>query len=204
MSSDAADLAALAGRAGSARADAQRTRERLVEAVDGWVAEHGSPPARLADVAERAGVSTATAYRHFSSVDDVIRAFVLQLPIRTVELFDEAGGRGGDPVDAFARWNLAWVRACEEHGALAVHLRSPRGFLERRENDEPVIAYACSQIEPLLDRLADDAGRDTTMMLFMWNVTSDPREVLDLRRLGWSVERIADFVTRAVLATPPC
>ena len=39
-------------------------------------------------------------------------------------------------------------------------------------------------------------------MLFTWNVTSDPREVLDLHRLGWDAERIAEFVTRSVLATP--
>lgn len=41
-----------------------------------------------------------------------------------------------------------------------------------------------------------------TMMLFTWNVTSDPREALDLQRLNWSVDRIAEFVTRVVLATP--
>ena len=70
--------------------------------------------------------------------------------------------------------------------------------MERRDEREPVISFACAQIEPLLERL----DGDTTMMLFMWNITSDPREVIDLRRLGWGSERIADFVTRAVLATP--
>lgn len=162
------------------------------------MADHGAPPERLADVARLAGVSTATAYRHFASVDDAIRAFVLQLPVRAAELFSESASPDLEPVEAFAAWNLAWVQACEEHGELAVHLRSPQGFLQRRDEGEPVIAFACAQIEPLLDRL----DGDTTMMLFMWNVTSDPREVLDLRRLGWDTERIADFVTRAVLATP--
>lgn len=198
MGSDVNDLSALAGRSPSQRADTKRTHERLIDALNRWVAEQGSPPERLADVAALAGVSTATAYRHFASVDDAIRAFVLQLPVRAVELFDVSGGVAGDPVEAFARWNRAWVSACEEHGELAVHLRSPRGFLQRRDEAEPVISFACAQIEPLLDRL----DGDTTMMLFMWNVTSDPREVHDLRRRGWSVERIADFVTRAVLATP--
>ena len=196
-------LSGLAGRTASTRSDSKRTSERLIEALNEWVREHGAPPERLADVAQLAGVSTATAYRHFASVDDAIRAFVLQLPIRAAELFAESGLADSDSdrtaaIDAFAAWNLAWVRACEEHGELAVHLRSSRGFLERRDEGEPVIAFACAHIEPLLERLEGD----TTMMLFMWNVTSDPREVIDLRRLGWSVERIADFVTRAVLATP--
>jgi len=198
VSSTPDDLSALAGRSPSARSDTKRTSERLLDALNQWVAEHGGPPERLADVAQLAGVSTATAYRHFASVDDVIRAFVLQLPIRAAELFAESVGPAAEPVDAFAAWNLAWVRACEEHGELAIHLRSPQGFLQRRDEGEPVISFACAQIEPLLERL----DGDTTMMLFMWNVTSDPREVLDLRRLGWDTERIADFVTRAVLATP--
>lgn len=191
-------LASLAGRSSSSRSDTRRTHDRLINAVNRWVAENGSAPERLADVAELAGVSTATAYRHFASVDDAIQAFVLQLPIRAVELFEVSGGAGGDPVEAFRRWNRSWVQACSEHGELAVYLRSPEGFLQRRDEREPVIMFACSQIEPLLDRLAGD----TVMMLFMWNVTSDPREVLDLQRRGWGVERIADFVTNAVLATP--
>jgi AcrR family transcriptional regulator len=198
VSSTSDDLSALAGRSSSTRSDTKRTSERLIDALNHWVADHGAPPERLADVARLAGVSTATAYRHFASVDDAIRAFVLQLPIRAAELFAESSSPDMDPVDAFAAWNLAWVRACEEHGELAVHLRSPQGFLQRRDEGEPVISFACAQIEPLLERL----DGDTTMMLFMWNVTSDPREVLDLRRLGWGSERIADFVTRAVLATP--
>ena len=198
MSSTPDDLSGLAGRSPSTRSDTKRTSERLIEALNRWVAEHGAPPERLADVAGLAGVSTATAYRHFASVDDAIRAFVLQLPIRAAELFAESGSSDSDPIAAFATWNRAWVQACEEHGELAVHLRSRQGFLQRRDEGEPVISFACAQIEPLLDRL----DGDTTMMLFMWNVTSDPREVLDLRRLGWSTERIADFVTRAVLATP--
>lgn len=200
VSSDAhTDLAGLAGRATSTRSDTRETHQRLIDAVQAWVATHGAPPERLADIASMADVSTATAYRHFASHDDAIQAFVLQLPARAVELFTESGGAGDDPVESFARWNRAWVEACVEHGELAVHLRSTVGFLQRRDEHDPVIEYACAQIEPLLDQL----DGDTTMLLFMWNVTSDPREVLDLQRLGWSPEAIADFVTRAVLATPP-
>lgn len=191
-------LSETAGRASPERSDSRDTRMRLIAAVQQWVAAHGTAPARLADVATTAGVSTATAYRHFASVDDAIQAFVLQLPTRAVELFEESGGPSGEPHDAFHRWNQSWVTSCLEHGPLAVHLRSPVGFLERRANGDPVIGYACAQIEPLLEAL----GGNTLMRLFTWNVTSDPREVLDLTQLGWTPERIADFVTRSVLATP--
>lgn len=198
MAVDSDALAALAGRTSSMRSDTRRTHEQLTDAVQTWVRTHGAPPERLADVAELAGVSTATAYRHFASIDDAIQAFVLQLPVRAVELFEAAGGPEGDPIEALRRWNRSWVDACLEHGELAVFLRSPRGFLQRRAQGDPVISYACAQIEPLLEPLEGD----TTMMLFILNVTSDPREVLDLHGLGWSAERIADFVTNAVLATP--
>jgi AcrR family transcriptional regulator len=191
-------LSETAGRASPERSDSRDTRMRLVAAVQQWVAAHGTAPARLADVATTAGVSTATAYRHFASVDNAIQAFVLQLPTRAVEIFEESGGPSGEPLDAFHRWNQSWVTSCLEHGPLAVHLRSPLGFLERRANGDPVIGYACAQIEPLLEAL----GSNTLMRLFTWNVTSDPREVLDLTQLGWTPERIADFVTQSVLATP--
>ena len=186
------------GRTVSARSDSRRSRERLIDAVQLWMQEHSAPPERLVDVAAAAGVSTATAYRHFASVDDLIRAFVLQLPVRAAELFATSGGQSTDPLDSLTRWNQSWVAACVEHGELAVHLRSPVGFLQRRSDGDPAITFACSLIEPLLQQF----DGDVTMMLFTWNVTSDPREVLDLQRLGWPVNKIANYVTRVVLATP--
>lgn len=198
MTVESGDLRALAGRTSSMRSDTRRTHERLIDAVQRWVGEHGAPPQRLADIARLADVSNATAYRHFASVDDAIQAFVLRLPVRAVELFEQSGGAEGDALSAFGRWNQSWVDACLEHGELAISLRSPLGFLQRRDDGDPVILYACAQIEPLLKPLAGD----TTMMLFTWNVTSDPREVLDLRRRGWTSVQIALFVTAAVLATP--
>ena len=73
----------------------------------------------------------ATAYRHFASVDDRIRVFVLQLPVRAAELFARSGGQSADPLDSFTRWNESWVAACLQHGELAHHLecheRSTRG-----------------------------------------------------------------------------
>lgn len=191
-------LQRLAGRTSGERADSRDTHTRLIDAVNHWVAAHGSAPTRLADVAETAGVATATAYRHFSSVDDAIQAFVLQLPVRAVERFHESDQPGDDPVERLRRWNQSWVASCVEHGPLAVNLRSPRGFLERRANNDPVISYACRHIEPLLEPL----DGDTILQLFTWNVTSDPREVLDLLALGWTEREIAEFVTDSILVTP--
>ena len=192
-------LQRLAGRLTGERADSRDTHTRLIDAVNDWVATHGTAPTRLADVAKIAGVATATAYRHFSSVDDAIQAFVLQLPVRAVELFEGPDQNDDDPVGRLQRWNESWVTSCVEHGPLAVNLRSPRGFLARRASNDPVISYVCSHIEPLLDEI----DGDTILQLFTWNITSDPREVLDLLALGWAQHEIATFVTNSILATPP-
>jgi AcrR family transcriptional regulator len=61
-----------------------------------------------------AGVSTATAYRLFASVDDIIQAFVLQLPLRAAELFDSSGGATNDALDSFARWNERSTRSAPD------------------------------------------------------------------------------------------
>jgi AcrR family transcriptional regulator len=178
------------------RSDSKLTRDRLVLAVGEWVAERGDAPERLADLATWSGISVATAYRHFASIDDVILAYVLRLPENAVTRFARADRAGLTAADRLHRWNRAWVRACLEFGPVAVHLRSATGFLRRRADGEPTVAYVCQQVEPLLASIDDD----TVVMLLVWNAVSDPREVLDLRdTLGWGDERIARFITDTTL-----
>lgn len=188
----------LAGRSAPARRDSRDTRERLVLGVADLVREHGSAPDRLADLAHVAGVSVSTAYRYFSSIDDAVRAYVLRLPEHAAEGFRRADRAGLAPEERLHRWNRAWVRACLEHGGAATRLRSPVGFLHRRAEREPAVAYVCDQVETLLAALT----ADPLPALVVWNAVSDPREVLDLRQtLHWSTEHIARFVTETTLAT---
>ncbi|MEO7398844.1 MAG: TetR/AcrR family transcriptional regulator [Ilumatobacteraceae bacterium] len=189
-----------AGRSTPRRSDSRNTRLRLIEAVGDLVRTKGLEPRRLADVAEHAGVSVATAYRHFTSVDDVVRAHVVQLPERAAELFDRNQRLELTDADRFQRWNQAWVRACLDHGPSAVHLRSTAGFLERRAHGDPVVAFVCRHVEPLLSAF----DGDVLPLLVVWNVVSDPREVLDLHvTLKWSGQRIARFITTTTLAARP-
>lgn len=188
----------VAGRFAPRRSDSHSTRARLIAAVGDYASVHGVVPERLADVAAHAGLSVATAYRHFQSNEDVVRAHVLLLPQRAVELFEQTDHRQVGSAERFHRWNRAWARASLEHGPSAVHLRSPVGFLERRARRDPAVCFVCDHVEPLLVALTDDHLR----ALVMWNAVSDPREVLDLAAtLGWSLERIARFVTDATVAS---
>jgi AcrR family transcriptional regulator len=68
------------------RADAQRNRELLLQAAAELLAAR--PDATLAEIADRAGVGRATAYRHFPTVDalhDAFRAEAVQAGVKVLQ-----------------------------------------------------------------------------------------------------------------------
>src|SRR5690242_16787206 len=71
------------------RADAERNRQRLLDAARELFAERGLE-VTLDDIAERAGVGVGTAYRRFASKDDLIDALFEQELAGIVEIADAA------------------------------------------------------------------------------------------------------------------
>jgi AcrR family transcriptional regulator len=65
------------------RADAQRNRERILEAAETVFAEQGAS-ASTEDVAELAGVAIGTVFRHFPTKKDLLRAIMKNLMVRLV------------------------------------------------------------------------------------------------------------------------
>lgn len=63
---------------GLAQAQLDTLRDRLVEAADAELAEHGSLTGRFEAVAHRAGVSRATAYRQLGSVSELLTQVALR------------------------------------------------------------------------------------------------------------------------------
>jgi AcrR family transcriptional regulator len=183
------------GRLKPLRTDSRDTRARLIAAVGEVARIGGATPTRLVDVALAAEISPATAYRHFASAEEVVTAYVFQLPELAAARFHQRD-RSGDALDRFRQWNQAWVHACLAFGPSAVALRSSEGFLARRRRGEPVVSFVCGQVEPLLKAVATDV----TAALVVWNAVSDPREVLDMHvTLRWSRVRIAEFVTQTTI-----
>ena len=84
----------------STRADARRTRERIVEAARTAFAQQG-PDAQIDDIARRAEVGVGTVYRHFPTKDalvaELIRLKLTALRDRARRKLDQ----GGDPGAAF-------------------------------------------------------------------------------------------------------
>jgi AcrR family transcriptional regulator len=80
------------------RADAQRNRQRILEAADEVFAEHG-PQGSTEEVARRAGVAIGTVFRHFPTKADLLRALMKRL---LQQVTDDAGilVEQGDPKTA--------------------------------------------------------------------------------------------------------
>lgn len=189
-------LEQIAGRADPVRSDSRRTRDRLVAAVPRYVETHGVGPDRLADLANIAGVSVATAYRWFSSIDDAVLAYNLRLAEQLARDFDRRDDPAAPAEERLLRWNRTWVATCLKHGPVAVRMRSREGFLSRRRDGDPVIRFVCDLVEPLLAPF----NPDVAPLVLVWNAVSDPREVLDLHTtLHWGRDRIARFITTAII-----
>ena len=187
--------------AGSLRSDALRTRGRLLQAAGELLAAEAA--FTLSDVAAAAGVSPATAYRHFESADHVAFSFVAgfldDVEHRTVS----AAVQSDEPEQRLRALCRIWVETVLDWGPALAHLRSPEGFLARRARREPEVTRSLRHIEPALAALLPSGATPAELAyaVAVWNALADPREVLDQHAvLGWPARRIADHLLEAVLA----
>ena len=134
------------------RADAQRNLERILEAARAVFAEEGLE-ASVADVAERAGVGTATIFRRFPVKDDLVAA-MLEQELVAVVARARAAAEADDPAAAFADFFSSAVEAfvgdrcfCEASG----------GELFERPRIQELVGEATDAVQQLLRR-AQEAG----------------------------------------------
>ena len=159
------------------RIDTQRNRGLLVAAAGRLFGTGGT--ATMAEVAAEAGISTATAYRHFSSVQDVLAAYRFEVG-RELRDFVEAQGLGG--VDLLRAVCRKWIELVVLHGGSMVHTRSAEGYLARMRTGAPHLTVQADALRRPLEEAALElgAGRPGDEALFLWNVLFDPREIFDL------------------------
>ncbi|WP_242682796.1 TetR family transcriptional regulator [Rathayibacter sp. SD072] len=133
----------------------------------------------MADIAERADVSTATAYRHFASVGEVLAEFRDDVGRQLLAYSRTCDATGVALLEAVSQ---EWVRLVVKNGAAMIHSRSDEGYLKRLRAGT---AYLSAQAEavgrPVAEAAAEldipDIGDEG---LFLWNVLFDPREIFDL------------------------
>ncbi|MFI6406212.1 TetR/AcrR family transcriptional regulator [Streptomyces sp. NPDC050548] len=137
------------------RSDTQRNRRQLIKAA-AELFENSPTPVSLTEIARRAEVSTATAYRHFSSVEDVLHALRAQVGSELRDFSAQQTTRGMQRLEAVSRH---WVSLVLEHGGAMAQMRSHRGYLERlRENTGYLTPQADALTEPLRQTTEDEAA----------------------------------------------
>lgn len=184
------------------RSDARRSRDAILAAVADLLAERG-PGFTLTDAARRSGVATATAYRHFPSVDDAVSAYYDQLCDGMLAAFVTVPD-SLDPASRIRGICREWAAQAASWGPAAVYLRSPRGFLDRLDSGDPFVAALHNLLSGVL-RAAVDAGvipaQDLGYATLLWVTLFDERVVLDLTHThGLSPAAAADRLARALLA----
>lgn len=122
------------------------TRQRMVEATAALHYERGVSATSLRDIAERAGVSVGTAYHHFPTYDDAIRAcghYTQQIhPLPDSSIFARSESRQ-DRIEAFV----------EAMGAFYARCPWIEGIRAERDRYAP-IAEGIGALEGAMERLA--------------------------------------------------
>ena len=151
------------------RADAERNRQRLIDAAREVFAERGLD-ATLDDIADRAGVGVGTAYRRFPSKDDLIDALFEQ-ELDEIVAIAEAAAAHEDPWDGLVHWLTNIVeKQVTNRGLKAIMTSTARG----KDRVNAARSQIAPRIMPLVQR-AREAGKlradvqpsDIPMIVFM-------------------------------------
>ena len=107
------------------RSDAQRNRERILEAAKEAFTRLGAD-ASLDDIAKRAGVGAGTLYRHFATRDALIEA-VYRSEVEKLAEAERRFTRTMAPIEALRAWMLLFVDHIAAKQIIAPALNSVAG-----------------------------------------------------------------------------
>jgi AcrR family transcriptional regulator len=137
------------------RADARRSRAKLLEAATAAFAEHGAD-APLEDIARRAGVGIGTLYRHFPTRVD-LQAAVYRSQVETVCAAADQYMSSASPDQALS----GWLRA------MAAYLATKRGLsrvlVEALGRDSQLITSCWDAMNGAAERLMTRAQQSGTL-----------------------------------------
>ncbi len=186
-------------------AQAEATRQRILDAGLALFAERGYPATTVNQVARAAGVSTETIYASVGSKRGIIDTLLAQIDTERVAERAAAAfaASGGTPLDAIAVIAEMSVRFWVEHGTLVGVLRNGIGDPEiggawlarqsaRRELLRSFVAgwpAGAMRADLDLDQAADVA----------WTLTSDQVYTLLVELRGWTIPAFTTWM-RAALA----
>jgi AcrR family transcriptional regulator len=129
------------------RADAQRNRQRLLDAAIELILEAGGEPSREA-IVERAGVGTGTLYRHFPDQQALLHAVVRHALEKSISAGEAIVAVAGDGVDALRQY----MHAALDNGIGVVNMIHPL----LHSHDWPDLrARAASLLESIVARAVE-------------------------------------------------
>jgi AcrR family transcriptional regulator len=114
-------------------AQREATAAHIVETALAMVAERGLDELTIPAVASGAGVSPATVYRHFPSLDDLVLGVLGVMRPRIGQTRERLAGAAPDGLADLARENFA---SYEEHADVLVPLMESRAFNRVRVESE--------------------------------------------------------------------
>ncbi len=179
------------------------SRDSLLSAAERLLVEQKSVNFSLVALAKEAGVSTATAYRHFSDVHQVFDAYYANL---VDELISDISAIPTDapPIDRFEKACRSWVRHASRWSRAAVYIRSTDGFLARLRAGDPMVTRIFDVLAPFTLALmqSDEIATQTPeFAVLIWETLFDERVIVDLMdSLNWSTDRIAAELTNSALS----
>lgn len=179
------------------RRDGAANRRRLLDAA-GILVRRSDTPVTVPAVAQAAGLSTATAYRHFASLDDLVTAYLHLVTTQLRDFSHDCPQTGPALFEAVMR---EWLRLLTINGEAQIQIRSRRGFLERLHEGDAVIGAVRDAWErPIRMLLREDGLPDSVFdpALWMINALLDPREILDLRGQGLTDDQIVSRCLAAI------
>jgi AcrR family transcriptional regulator len=159
------------------RADAQRNRDRLVEAAREVFREQGYD-ASLDEVAKRAGVGAGTLYRHFPSRDVLMDAIMQSWVDRVNDAADKVLVHEGDPRDLLLAWFETYV------GLISLHKGGPAKITSAMGDSTSPIVTKCQVLTAATQRVVDRLEEERALR--------DHIEAVQMCRLVGGVASVAD------------
>ncbi|MGF6886979.1 AcrR family transcriptional regulator [Nocardia sp. GAS34] len=121
----------------------------------------------MPELAAEAGVGVATAYRHFPTPQDAMRAFHRRAIEQLLQAFTAAVAahwdREPDPVERFHRFCATWVEQSMQWGPAVRYIRSSAGFIERlNDGDEAITDMHAMLADVLVPSRAREGPANST------------------------------------------
>jgi AcrR family transcriptional regulator len=135
------------------RADAQRNKERLVEAAREVFGEQGYD-ASLDEVAKRAGVGPGTLYRHFPSRDVLMDAIMQSWVDGVNDAVAKVLVHEGSPRELLLAWFETYV------GLISMHKGGPAKITSAMGDEKSPIVTKCQTLAGATQRVVDRLEQD--------------------------------------------